>query len=130
MTMSAVMSLSLDPPQFWLASITGPNAGGDLLSRVSVSTTCEDQEQIAAASRAAAITKHAFLSPPGSERSAGADGTVAFVECTLEAIHPGGTTASSLKRRAWGTHGRSAGLSSRELSALAQNTRVGDNQMW
>ena len=96
MTMSAVTSLSLEPAQFLICV---DNRAKTLAAISSSRSFCinylrEDQEAVAVAFARSGENK--FASFPFHAGLGGApvlEGTVAFVECTLEAIYPGGDHA-------------------------------------
>ena len=136
MTMSAVMSLSLDPPQF-LACID--NRAKTLAAISSSRSFCinylrEDQEQIAVAFERSGDNKFAAFSHHFGQNGAPVlDGTVAFVECTLEAIHPGGDHSIVVGNAVHGgTHGGDPlGYHRGNYQRLPKNTLVGNaDQMW
>jgi flavin reductase (DIM6/NTAB) family NADH-FMN oxidoreductase RutF len=93
MTMNAVTSLSLEPPQFLvcmdqrartLAAIR--NSGSFCINYLR-----EDQREIAVAfARPGEDRFGAVTFQSGATGSPVIDGTIAYVECRLNAIHPGG----------------------------------------
>jgi flavin reductase (DIM6/NTAB) family NADH-FMN oxidoreductase RutF len=93
MTMSAVTSLSLEPPQFLICidhrarTLRSIQTSGHFC----INYLNEDQELIAAAfsqpsdNRFASVTYH-----PGQSGAPVLDGVIAFVECKVHSVHPGG----------------------------------------
>jgi flavin reductase (DIM6/NTAB) family NADH-FMN oxidoreductase RutF len=136
MTMSAVMSLSLEPPQFLICV----DNRAKTLAAISASRSfCinylrEDQEQVAQAFARSGDNKFAALGHHAGETGAPIlDGTVAFVECTLEAIHPGGDHSIVVGNAIHGVaHGGDPlGYHRGNYQRLPKNSLLGnDHQMW
>ena len=136
MTMSAVTSLSLEPAQFLICV---DNRAKTLAAISSSRSFCinylrEDQEAVAVAFARSGENK--FASFPFHAGLGGApvlEGTVAFVECTLEAIYPGGDHAiivgNAVHGEAFG--GDPLGYHRGNYQRLPKTSFVGnDNQMW
>ncbi|HEY2842436.1 MAG TPA: flavin reductase family protein [Bryobacteraceae bacterium] len=136
MTMSAVTSLSLEPMQFLICV---DNRARTLAAISSSRSFCinylrEDQEPVAVAFARSGDNK--FTSFPHHFGDTGApvlDDTVAFVECTLEAIHPGGDHSIVVGNAVHGETfgGDPLGYHRGNYRRLPKTTLAGnDNQMW
>ena len=136
MTMSAVTSLSLDPPQFLICV---DNRAKTLAAISSSRSFCinylrENQEPIAVAFARSGENK--FAAFPHRLGRAGApvlEGVVAFVECSLEAIHPGGDHAIIVGNAMHGETfgGDPLGYHRGNYRRLPKTSLAGnDNQMW
>jgi flavin reductase (DIM6/NTAB) family NADH-FMN oxidoreductase RutF len=130
------MSLSLDPPQFLVCI---DNRAKTLAAISSSRNFCinylrEDQEQIATAFARSGDNKFAaFSHHPGQNGAPVLDGTVAFVECALEAVYPGGDHSIVVGNAMHGgTHGGDPlGYHRGNYQRLPKTALLGnDHQMW
>ncbi|MCU1334455.1 MAG: hypothetical protein JWO19_36 [Bryobacterales bacterium] len=93
MTMSAVTSLSLEPPQFLICV---DNRAQTLPAIIASGSFCinylrQDQEHLAAAFARRGADRFGALAFRAERTGAPVlEGAIAFIECTVNAVHPGG----------------------------------------